>query len=138
MLQVENTLPLNILLLGEGGVGKTSFCNAYMGRRVSQIYQPTIGLDMIQKDHLLPGTGGQRYPIIFWDCGGDVIENRFLPNAVWEADAILLMYDITHSGSFDKLILYLSKLQMIFGARKEGRDVRMPYLALIANKSIFI
>jgi GTPase SAR1 family protein len=131
-------LPLNILILGDGAVGKTSFCNAYTGSKVSEQYTPTTGLDTIHKDHLLPGTGGQRYPIIFWDFGGDVIENRFLINAAIEADAILLMYDITHIGSFEKVKLYLKKLLSFFGAKNESRDIRMPYIALIGNKSNFL
>jgi GTPase SAR1 family protein len=47
--------PLNILLLGERGVGKTSFLNAYLGYPVADDYIPTIGLDTTEKDHLLPG-----------------------------------------------------------------------------------
>jgi hypothetical protein len=65
-----------------------------------------------------------------------VLENKNFVNAALVADVIILMYDITNLGSFEKLKVYLRILSVFFGSKNDGiKDVRMPYLALVANKS---
>jgi GTPase SAR1 family protein len=55
---ISSSSPLVILLLGENGVGKTSFCREFLGI-VDSDYSPTIGLDIYEKDVTLPGNRAQ-------------------------------------------------------------------------------
>lgn len=128
--------PLNILILGDSGVGKTDFCNAYVGNSLNRGYIPSLGLEIKFKNHLIPGSNGKRLPVQLWDFGGDYQKNRNLVNAVVEADAIIFMYDITHIGSFNRLTEIVKKIRTFCGVwGDEKNDIRLPYTALVANKS---
>jgi GTPase SAR1 family protein len=131
-----------ILLLGDSGVGKTSIRTSFLSfasiaqKEISK-YTPTQGMEIAEK----PQKSESPATIQLWDVGGTSLESRNLLNAIISADVILLVYDITHLGSFHKLQTVLQKIRIIFGLNPElkhglqsKRDIRMPYIALVANK----
>lgn len=125
-------------MVGDSGVGKSSFCNTYIGMSVVKDYNPSIGLNVYQKNHILPGTEGESFPIELWDIGGDACESRYFANAVFSADVVFMMYDITDIGSFQRLKEIMEMINSFFGIdkyRDTEVDIRKPYLGLIGNKS---
>ncbi|KAI8895935.1 P-loop containing nucleoside triphosphate hydrolase protein [Globomyces pollinis-pini] len=130
---------VSILILGDYGVGKTSFIDSYLDGSFSTDYTPTFGLDKYEKVQIVPGSGRRTIGLQFWDISGRSLENKNLTDTILLADIIMLMYDITHIGSFLKLFNTLNLIRNCFGIEGDNSnnqlDIRLPYLVLIANKS---
>lgn len=127
-------------------MGKTSISKSFISfasissKEVSK-YTPTQGMEISEKVQKITPSGDHVSPLQLWDIGGTALDNRNLLNAIVLADVILFVYDITHLGSFNKLQTMLHKIRAIYGlkpaikaAKNAKKDIRMPYIALIANK----
>ena len=60
---------LKIVVLGDGGVGKTSLRNQFIHKRFTNNYKATIGADFITKD--IHGSNGP-VSLQIWDTAGNV------------------------------------------------------------------
>lgn len=80
------------MVLGEGEVGKTSIINAYLDKEVPETYMPTIGSSISKKDYELKE---KSVKLSIWDIGGQKSYNPFNPAHYSNADAVLLVFDLT-------------------------------------------
>lgn len=101
-----------IVLLGEGRVGKTSillrFCrNEYDGRQ-----PPTLNASYI--DRRL-NVDNQSLQLSIWDTAGQERFHALGPIYYRDADAALLVYDITDAESFQKVQKWVRELRKIVG-----------------------
>jgi Ras-related protein Rab-7A len=58
---------LKIVIIGDGGVGKTSLRTQYIHKRFSKSYKATIGADFISKQVQL---GDRQVSLQIWDTAG--------------------------------------------------------------------
>ena len=91
---------VKIVLIGDAGVGKSSFLLQYTEQRFSPSYMSTIGVDFKLKNIEVDGT-----PIMLqiWDTAG---QERFRTIAISyykNAEAAVLMYDCTNADSFEHI-----------------------------------
>lgn len=121
---------LKVVLIGDGGVGKTSLRNQYIHKKFTNAYKATIGADFISKDVEIED--GRTAMMQIWDTAG---QERFqsLGVAYYRgADACILVYDVNNFLSFQHLerwredFLKLSSL-----AGEQARD--FPFI-IIGNK----
>ncbi|KAG1470703.1 hypothetical protein G6F56_002527 [Rhizopus delemar] len=92
---------LKVVLIGDGGVGKTSLRNQYVHKRFTNAYKATIGADFITKE--VETDDGKKVMIQIWDTAG---QERFqsLGIAYYRgADACVLVYDVNNYLSFQHL-----------------------------------
>ncbi len=89
---MENRINLKFVILGEGEVGKTSIINAFIGKDIPETYMPTIGSSISKKDYQLKETS---IKLSIWDLGGQKSYNTFNPAHYSNADAVLLVFDLT-------------------------------------------
>ncbi|KAI8335802.1 P-loop containing nucleoside triphosphate hydrolase protein [Chlamydoabsidia padenii] len=92
---------LKIVLIGDGGTGKTSLRNQYIHKRFSNAYKATIGADFITKE--VVRDDGKKVMLQIWDTAG---QERFqsLGVAYYRgADACVLVYDVNNFLSFQHL-----------------------------------
>jgi len=89
---LENRINLKFVVLGEGEVGKTSIINAFMGKDIPETYIPTIGSSINKKEYQLKETS---IKLSIWDLGGQKSYNPFNPAHYSNADAVLLVFDLT-------------------------------------------
>ncbi|KAF9132496.1 Ras- protein Rab-7 [Mortierella sp. 14UC] len=92
---------LKVVLIGDGGVGKTSLRNQFIHKRFTNAYKATIGADFITKEIELED--GKRVSLQIWDTAG---QERFqsLGIAFYRgADACVLCYDVTNYLTFEHL-----------------------------------
>ncbi|MFX0206511.1 MAG: Rab family GTPase [Candidatus Hodarchaeota archaeon] len=113
-----------IALIGDGGVGKTSIREHYLGSKFKAEYLLTVGADFAMRDDSINGLP-VRYQI--WDLAG---QDRF--NSVREAYyngcvGALLVYDITRPESFYNMPKWINEL---WTNNKRGR---VPII-VVANK----
>jgi small GTP-binding protein len=91
-----------VLLLGEGGVGKTTLKQRYTEGLVDPIYKTTIGVDFGLIDAKLAEPEVE-ISLHFWDIGGQ-IQFRDISGAFYKgAKAAILMFDVTQPKTLDNL-----------------------------------
>jgi small GTP-binding protein len=91
---------IKVLVIGEGGVGKTALIRRLVTGKYSD--QPmTIGMDFatrIMKTH-----NGRAIKLQLWDIGGQERFRLFVPSAKGGAKGIILVFDLSRPSTFVRL-----------------------------------
>ncbi|UCG00312.1 MAG: GTP-binding protein [Candidatus Heimdallarchaeota archaeon] len=115
---------LKIVLIGDGGVGKTAIRESYLGHGFESQYVMTIGADFAMQDDIVNGRK-LRYQI--WDLAG---QDRFdgVRNVYYRgAKGSLLIFDVTRPDSYFNIPKWVKEL---WGFNGQGK---IP-IVLVANK----
>ncbi|GFY67214.1 ras-related protein Rab-18A [Trichonephila inaurata madagascariensis] len=102
-------LPLNIVILGEMGVGKS----ALMMRFACKKYKPQLPSTVIDVHPAHINVENKKVDLILWDTAGQERFRAVVSQYFRKADGVLLVYDVTNINSFSKLPKWLSKLKEI-------------------------
>jgi len=102
------SLAAKVVLLGDAGVGKSSICQRYINNTISSTYEVTIGGAYLQKEVAI-GTG-QRIKLHIWDTGGEERYKAMAPLYYRDAQAALLVYDVTDARTFQSLDYWVREL----------------------------
>ena len=115
---------LKIVLIGDGGVGKTAIRERYLGKGFKAQYLLTIGADFAMRDDVIRGDS-IRYQI--WDLAGqqrfDAVREVYYKGSV----GALLIYDVTRPDSYFNTPKWINELWT-----NNGRG-RVP-IVVVANK----
>jgi len=93
---------LKVVLIGDGGVGKTAIRVQYIHKRFTNNYKTTIGADFITKE--VQVEKGKAVSMQIWDTAG---QERFqsLGIAYYRgADACIIVFDVTDPESFNNVL----------------------------------
>ena len=107
----NDILNMKLLILGESGVGKITLILNYINPNIKikylEKYNPTIGVDYQKKVITIDN---KNIDIKIWDTAGQErfknITNRYYN----DADGILLLFDISDKGSFEKISFWINDL----------------------------
>lgn len=116
---------VKIILLGNCQVGKSSLIIKFIDNKFSFNYISTIGLDFKQKKVTLPS--GEIIRVKIFDTAGQERFHSISTSYIKNADAIVLVYDITSQNSFDSVEKWVTNIY-----NTHGNKVPM---TLIGNKS---
>ncbi|MFX0173399.1 MAG: Rab family GTPase [Candidatus Hodarchaeota archaeon] len=98
---------LKIVLIGDGGVGKTAIREQYLGKGFQKQYIITIGADFAMRENNVNGTD-IKYQI--WDLAGqerfDGVREVYYKGAL----GALLVYDVTRFDSFYNIPKWINEL----------------------------
>ncbi|MHA2250067.1 MAG: Rab family GTPase, partial [Candidatus Kariarchaeaceae archaeon] len=89
-----------ILLLGDGGVGKTSLVNRFVQDKFTKEYLHTIGMQPSQKYLTI---NGKYICLSIFDIAGDKSFKRLREMFYRGAKGALLTYDLTEKASFENV-----------------------------------
>lgn len=94
-----------VLIIGDGGVGKTTLTHRYLSGVFKEVYKMTLGMDFyIKKVDLNKKT----IKLHIWDFAGEEKFRFLLPGAVLGAQGTIFMYDITRYATYKSLTDWLS------------------------------
>jgi small GTP-binding protein len=142
------SLAFKVVLLGNSGSGKTSLLNCALAGPAGTVPQPTIGCNCSHRG--FRAASGESVTLSIWDTAGQELYRSIVPIYVRDADAGLLVYDVTDQRSFaglehwaamlrtdpaDQILLYLlgNKVDLAEG-RPDGDDHARAYAEKIKAK----
>lgn len=112
-----------ILLLGDGGVGKTSLLLRFIDNTFDPDYKSTIGVQFMTR---VVRFDNKFVKLIIWDIAGQSKHATYRHLYYKAANGIILVYDITRSRSFENLSRWLQDARASIGT-----DLK---IAVLGNK----
>lgn len=122
-------LLIKIILIGDGGVGKTSLRRRFMGQSIETNYIETIGADLAIKN-LKIEVNANVIPIQYqiWDLSGQYIFSGIRPLYYKGISGAIIVYDLTNRSSFDNVLNWLEEI------RRKSEKNPIP-LIILGNKN---
>lgn len=102
-----------ILLLGDGGVGKTSLLRRFIHNTFDQDYYSTIGVQFMTK---VLKFDNKNVKLVIWDIAGQSKHTTYRHLYYKAANGIILVYDITRDNSFLNLPQWLKDAYECIGS----------------------
>ncbi len=101
----RTTYLFKMVMLGEGGVGKTSLIYQYMHSKFMDSMKATIGVDLFKKrlDLTMEDNSFVRASISVWDFSGQTEFKKVRPSFYKGAMGAFLVFDLTNLDSFSKV-----------------------------------
>ena len=118
-----------VVLVGESGVGKTSMITQFIDQIFQEDQQSTTGGTFSTKDVICEGSKILRFEI--WDTAGQEKYRSLTTMFYKDANAAVMVYDVTRAESFEELKNYWAK------QIKENSPENI-ILVIAANKSDLI
>lgn len=117
---------LKIVLVGDARVGKTQLMARYTQNTYTEAYESTVGVEFGSKQT----DDGTRLSI--WDAAGRQEFRSITQQYLRDADAILIVYAITHRRSFDSVPAWIEKTRgqapntplVLVGCQRDRADQR--------------
>ena len=119
----DGTMMFKLVLVGDGGVGKTSVRRQYLGKGFISSHIATIGVDFAQKYVTVDNTTCR---LVIWDLAGQTGFERVRKHYYQGLSALVLVYDMTNRESFDNATRWLVEAYKYSG--------EIPPTAILANK----
>ena len=100
---------INIIVLGDGAVGKTSLLKMYAEGKFQESHMATLGLDYVSKAYTPPNASTE-LAVKIWDTAG---QERFrtLTHAFYkQANGVVVAFDITNEDSFKNVRKWMESI----------------------------
>ena len=110
------------IVIGDGGVGKTSILRRYVHEQFDPQYKKTIGVAHAVKRVNIED---REITLTIWDTGGQELFDCIRPQYYRGANGAIIVFDVTNKESFDHLDKWFNDLQAQCG--------KIPII-LVANK----
>ena len=91
---------IQIIMIGESGVGKTSLIRRYTNNIFNSNHLETIGIEFYSREERI---NNKIIQIKFWDTAGQEIFHSLTKNFYRKADGIIIVFDVGNKESFEKI-----------------------------------
>ena len=118
-------MSVNIMLLGNTEVGKTTFLQQYIKKTFKEVGMMTVGVDSETIDIIIDNKKKVKTKI--WDTAGQEKYQAIFRAHYQKADGMILMYSVIESFSFDKIQDWINSIKE---SSREGITI-----FLISNKN---
>ncbi|CCI10175.1 unnamed protein product [Albugo candida] len=125
----EVGLDRKLVIVGATDVGKTSITMRYCHGSLTTPTSATIGASFLQKRVIVPSRYGKprKITLQIWDTAGQERFRSMAPMYYRNAKAAILVFDLQHESTFEKIIEWLQDLR-----HHVSNDI---VLAVVGNKS---
>ena len=104
----EPAMTFKILTIGESGVGKTCVLRRFVENKFLKNHLATIGIDFKTKTLNI---NNREIKLKIWDTAGQERFRNITTQYYKGADGIVLVYDVTDDGSFEKIRDWMAQIQ---------------------------
>ena len=136
-LNIEGNMKIiTLVLLGNTGVGKTSFMKRYTANDFSQRFISTIGINEVCKIIEIKDENNniKNYKLKIFDTAGQE-KYRSIPRSYYKkADGILLFYDVNDIETFEAISTWIIDIKDELAVENENKVV----IYLVGNKIDFL
>ncbi len=101
-----------LILGGEGGVGKTSMVHRFVEDAFQTDYKSTIGTSIMKKECDFQGLES-KVRFVIWDLAGQAQFKRVRQTYLGNAEAGILVFDVTRKETFDKLEKWFNEIKEV-------------------------
>lgn len=98
---------LKILLIGDSGIGKSTFLLKYVDNAFTDSYISTIGVDFKVKEQIY---GTKKYKLQIWDTAGQERFKAIISTYYRGVHYIIVMFDLTDLKSFENVKMWLGEI----------------------------
>ncbi len=108
--KVNHSRALKVVLIGDGGTGKTSLVNQFVHKSFNTMYKTTIGVDITP--YLVAEAKDPKKIIRFvlWDMSGQSHFERFRTRFYTGTSGALVVYDLTSAHSYRNVERWINEL----------------------------
>lgn len=130
--QQNNEMNINILLIGDSAVGRTSLRRSWMGKHFIENHLTTIGASIEKKTIVLDEF---TYNITLTDLGGQDFYSGLRRNFYRNIDAAIIVFDLTRADTFRRLDFWVKEMYreikrlvpfMIVGNKMDAKNRQIP------------
>lgn len=107
-MEEKTEYSLKVILIGDGGTGKTSLVNQFVHRKFSSIYKTTIGVDITPYEITVKETG-ENVRFVLWDMSGQTHFEKFRSRFYTGSSGALIVYDLTNVKSYRNLVQWIKE-----------------------------
>eukprot|EP00736_Rhodelphis_marinus_P008041 Rmarinus@m.19489 len=99
LLEEDFETTIKVIVVGNGGVGKTSMIRRFCKGAYTDTYKKTIGVDFLEKHHYVDGLG-EEVTLLLWDTAGQEEFDTLTRKYYRGAGACVLAFSTTDRESF--------------------------------------
>lgn len=122
--EVDFETAIKVIVVGNGGVGKTSLIRRFCKGKFTDTYKKTIGVDFLEKEQFIPALN-ETVTLMLWDTAGQEEFDAVTRTYYRGAGAAVLAFSTTDRQSFEDIGKWKKKVEA------ECPDISM---VLIQNK----
>lgn len=108
MLEEDIEIPMKVLIVGNGAVGKSSMIQRYCKGVYTNDYKKTIGVDFLEKKLSL---NGEELRLMIWDTAGQEEFDAITKSYYRGAAGCVVAFSTTDRDSFDSVEKWIEKVE---------------------------
>ena len=112
----------SLAILGDEGVGKSSFCNRYVNKKFDIKQEPTIGGEYFQKVFF---DNNQIIKVDIFASSGKKESEKIVKYLYKDARSIIIMFNLANKSTFDNINKYLENIR--------NNSVEDPIIFIVGN-----
>lgn len=103
-----DTKAAKVIIIGDAGVGKTTFVRRHHTGDFNKYYVSTMSVEVTP---LVFNTSVGTVVLFTWDCSGQEKFNKYLPGYFAEAEAAIIMFDIEYPISYKNVEYWVKTIR---------------------------
>lgn len=106
---MEKKVAIQVIILGDGAIGKTSMIKQYTKSEFDEDHITTLGLDFATKKYT--AKDGKEISAKIWDTAGQERFRTLTHSFYKNADGIIISYDVTDRKTFENIKTWIESIE---------------------------
>lgn len=120
-IQNSNQQDFKLILIGDGGTGKTTYVTRLLDGKFRRTYVATVGVDVSNVS--FKTNYGLSINFEIWDTAGQELKSQLNDLYYLDAHAAIIMFDVTARITFKNVSMWLNKLRLLTTNPETGAEI---------------